>query len=77
MTRTDLDRTDFRAPRLYLTDRLKAGAAIELDRAAANYLRNVLRLKSGDRVRLFNGKDGEWQATLSTNGKRGLVMQVG
>ena len=77
MTRTDLGRTDFRAPRLYLVDRLKAGADIELDRAAANYLRNVLRLKSGDSVRLFNGKDGEWRATLSTNGKRALVVQVG
>ena len=30
----------------------------------AHYLRNVMRKAAGDRVRVFNGRDGDWLATL-------------
>ena len=55
---------DFRSPRLHVTGALKARAEITLEKSQAHYLRNVLRLKAGDGVLVFNGKDGEWQATL-------------
>jgi 16S rRNA (uracil1498-N3)-methyltransferase len=70
-------RTDFRSPRLYVEYRLKAGAAIELDREAANYLRNVLRVKDGEAVLLFNGRDGEWRCKLTASGKRVLKATIG
>jgi len=70
-------RYDFRQPRLYLDTRLAAGVRVELDRDPVNYLRNVLRLASGDGILLFNGRDGEWQATLSASGKRALMAVVG
>jgi 16S rRNA (uracil1498-N3)-methyltransferase len=63
-------RYDFRQPRLYVDHPLRAGAEVALDRNAANYLRNVLRLKGGDGVIVFNGRDGEWQAALAAAGKR-------
>ena len=66
-------RYDFRAPRLFVEDRLKASAVLELERDAANYLRNVLRLKDGDTVLMFNGRDGEWRCVLSASGKRALT----
>jgi 16S rRNA (uracil1498-N3)-methyltransferase len=69
-------RYDFRQPRLYLDVPLQAGGEVPLDRDAANYLRNVLRLKSGDGVLAFNGRDGEWQATLAADGKR-LALAIG
>jgi 16S rRNA (uracil1498-N3)-methyltransferase len=56
--------TDFRSPRLYVDASLTAGGQVPLDRNQANYLGNVLRLGSGDRVLVFNGRDGEWQATI-------------
>ena len=56
---------DFRSPRLYLDAPLAAGAELPLDRAQAHYLTTVLRLKSGDGVLVFNGRDGEWSAALS------------
>ena len=43
--------------------RSPAGSEVALDRDQANYLLNVLRLKRGDAVLLFNGRDGEWQAS--------------
>lgn len=55
---------DFRSPRLFVDAGLAAGAKIALDRAQVHYLTHVLRLKSGDRVLVFNGRDGEWAAQL-------------
>lgn len=56
---------DIRSPRLFVDAPLAAGAGIALDRDQANYLGNVLRLAAGDTVLLFNGRDGEWRATLA------------
>ena len=64
-----LPQYDFKSPRLHVAGALKAGAEVTLEKPQAHYLRNVLRLKAGDGVLAFNGKDGEWQATLA-DGKR-------
>jgi len=72
-----MPRYDFRQPRLYLDEPLAAGAEIVLGRDAANYLRNVLRLKAGDGILLFNGRDGEWRASLAADRKRSLAVEVG
>src|ERR1700729_2746176 len=56
---------DFRAPRLFVDATLATGATVALERDQSNYLGNVLRLKSGDGILVFNGRDGEWQASLS------------
>ncbi len=61
-----MPRLDFRTPRLFVDLPLKASAVIDLDRNQANYLSNVLRLGAGDRVLVFNGRDGEWAARLGT-----------
>jgi 16S rRNA (uracil1498-N3)-methyltransferase len=65
-----LARYDFRTPRLHVEDALAAGAEVTLNKPQAHYLRNVLRLKPGDAVLTFNGRDGEWHAVLSAAGKR-------
>jgi 16S rRNA (uracil1498-N3)-methyltransferase len=69
-------RYDFRTPRLYLDQPLVPGANIALDAAQANYLGNVLRLETGDPVLVFNGRGGEWRATLAGAGKRRLMLTV-
>ena len=56
---------DFKSPRLYVDAPLVAGVAVPLDRDQGNYLGNVLRLTMGDRVLVFNGRDGEWQAVIA------------
>ncbi len=72
-----MPRYDFRSPRLHTDAALARGGAIKLDRDPANYLLNVLRLKGGDAVLLFNGRDGEWRATLEVAGKRAVSLLVG
>jgi 16S rRNA (uracil1498-N3)-methyltransferase len=63
-------RYDFRSPRLYVDAPLAPGAELTLDKAQANYLVNVLRLKPNDAVLVFNTRDGEWRARLAGTGKR-------
>jgi len=67
---------DFRSPRLYVEASLGSGQALGLEPAQANYLRNVLRLKAGAPVLVFNGHDGEWRATLIDAGKRALALDI-
>jgi len=56
---------DFRKPRLFVDTALESGAAVVLERDQSNYLGNVLRLKAGDSVLVFNGRDGEWLASIT------------
>jgi 16S rRNA (uracil1498-N3)-methyltransferase len=60
-----MPRADFRTPRLYVDAALASGASITLVPDQSNYLGNVLRLKSGDAVLAFNGRDGEWRAVIA------------
>jgi 16S rRNA (uracil1498-N3)-methyltransferase len=55
---------DFRAPRLFVDAPLAAGAAVSLGREQSNYLGNVLRLSAGNAILVFNGRDGEWRASI-------------
>jgi 16S rRNA (uracil1498-N3)-methyltransferase len=55
---------DFSAPRLFVDAPLGEGQAVPLERDQSNYLGNVLRLAAGDKVLVFNGRDGEWQAEI-------------
>jgi 16S rRNA (uracil1498-N3)-methyltransferase len=56
---------DFRSPRLFVDAALAAGETVELGRDQSNYLGNVLRLAAGATILVFNGRDGEWQASIA------------
>jgi len=48
--------------RLFVDAELGEGAAVDLGRDQAHYLRAVLRLEAGALLLVFNGRDGEWLA---------------
>lgn len=68
---------DFAATRLFVDAPLGRGVSVALDRGQTNYLSNVLRLRAGDRIAVFNGRDGEWAATLSEAGRKALSLTIG
>jgi 16S rRNA (uracil1498-N3)-methyltransferase len=70
-------RTDFRTPRLYVPQDLAADAEVKLDPQQTNYLVNVLRLSAGAPVLLFNGRDGEFSASLDTSSRKAAAFAVG
>src|SRR6202023_1267109 len=55
---------DFRQPRLFVDAARAPGETVALERSQSNYLGNVLRLSAGDSILVFNGRDGEWQASI-------------
>ncbi len=67
---------DFRSPRLYVEAPLAAAGIVALESAQAHYLTTVLRLKSGAPVLVFNGRDGEWSATIEVQ-RRGASLRIG
>ncbi len=62
-------------PRLHLEAPLSAGGEIILSREQGHYLTGVLRLSSGDAVRAFNGRDGEWLAYLATVSRKAVSLR--
>ncbi len=68
---------DFRSPRLFVDAPLGEGHTVALERDQSNYLGNVLRLSAGDNVLVFNGRDGEWRASI-VGRKRpdGLTIEI-
>lgn len=63
-------------PRLYVDPPLSVGVAVGLDAGQANYLGNVLRLKEGGEVLLFDGVSGEWLARVVEVGKKCMILGV-
>src|SRR5438045_5453523 len=71
-----MSRSSPRTPRLYVDAALEDGASVALSPAQAHYLGNVLRLKTGDGVLVFNGRDGEWRGVLAGAGTRRLTLAL-
>src|SRR3954468_3098078 len=69
-----MSRYDFRTTRLFVEVPLAAGAMIPLERDQTNYLVNVMRMKPGAPVLVFNGRDGEWRAQLVQAGKKSFAL---
>jgi 16S rRNA (uracil1498-N3)-methyltransferase len=67
---------DFTKHRLYSEAPLETGAVLELARDQANYLLNVLRLRSGDSILVFNGRDGEWLCAIRAEGRKQASLEA-
>lgn len=63
--------------RLFVAASLEPGGAVTLDEGQSHYLLHVLRARPADRVLLFNGRDGEWQAEIRATSKRGVTAVIG
>jgi len=71
-----MKKASFKDTRLYVPDALSAGAHVTLSRTQTHYILHVMRLKTGDFVCLFNGRDGEWHATIAMNISREVEVMV-
>ena len=47
-------------PRIFTSSQLANGSSFSVDEKQGHYLGNVLRLENDAKIRIFNGKDGEW-----------------
>ncbi|MEM9168759.1 MAG: 16S rRNA (uracil(1498)-N(3))-methyltransferase [Pseudomonadota bacterium] len=63
--------------RLFVDDALAAGARVALSADQSRYLRTVMRRGPGDALKIFNARDGEFDATLDTVGKKDAAAALG
>ena len=68
---------DFRTTRLYSDAPLADDAVVALDHGQSHYLTRVLRLKDGQEILVFNGRDGEWRAALEGGARQAALRIVG
>ncbi|RYD56721.1 MAG: 16S rRNA (uracil(1498)-N(3))-methyltransferase [Sphingomonadales bacterium] len=62
-------------PRLFVETELSEGP-LRIDGPQAHYLVQVMRIKAGDPVKLFDDRTGEWLGVAAGVGKRDLVLDV-
>ncbi|MCZ8182343.1 MAG: 16S rRNA (uracil(1498)-N(3))-methyltransferase [Beijerinckiaceae bacterium] len=67
-------RYEFATHRLHVPADLAPDATVPLEPGALNYLLNVLRMEEGARLLVFNGRDGEWEATLRKPTRKTAVL---
>lgn len=63
-------------PRLFVRTALGKNASVELDAGQANYLGNVMRLRIGSELLVFDGQSGEWLARIAEAGKKRMALSV-
>lgn len=66
-----------RTPRIYTPQPLEEHSSIELVASAAHYIANVLRMKPGRELILFNGKGGEYHGSLDRVSKKSVTVVIG
>lgn len=62
--------------RLYISDTLSEEAYIHLPEEQSHYLRHVMRMREGETINLFNGRDGEWIAEIAILNKKTTSIRV-
>ena len=66
-----------RIPRIYTTSELQTSKEVCLDTNACKHIKDVLRLKPGDMIVLFNGDGSDYQSEIKTATKKQITAFVG
>ena len=62
--------------RLYFAKELKANLLSNLSNGQSHYIKNVMRLKPGDTISLFNSMNGEWSVKIVNHNKENTEFKV-
>ena len=62
--------------RIYLDKKLNLDLDFILEKEDAHYLMNVMRLREGDNVFLFNSKDGEFKGEIISSDKKNTKIKL-
>jgi 16S rRNA (uracil1498-N3)-methyltransferase len=62
--------------RIFVPAPLEAGAAVTLQDDAARHVAQVLRMREGETLTLFNGEGGEYEATIESVERRAVQVRL-
>lgn len=65
-----------RIPRIYHSTELKVDTLVQLEEQAAAHVGRVLRMQVGDKVTLFNGQGGQYEAVIEAANKKNVSVKV-
>ena len=66
-----------RIPRVYTRQDLASGATVTVTGQTARHITQVLRLRAGARLRIFNGDGNEYSATFIRAGRSEITLDIG
>lgn len=69
-------RANYKMQRLFIDAALATDATVETTREQAHYLLNVLRMREGAALLVFNGRDGEWRAEIAGTGRKSARLRI-
>lgn len=64
-------------PRIFINQALQTGLDITLEDRQAHHLLNVLRVRNGDAVCLFNGQGGEYPSRVIDTQRHAVTINIG
>ena len=65
-----------RVPRIYEPGPLSSHALLDLSEDGANHIGRVLRMQAGQELVLFDGRGGQYPATIQAVGKKQVTVQL-
>lgn len=65
-----------RIPRIYTHQQLTTGEQLALEESTSHHLSKVLRMQAGRKLVLFNGKGGEFAATIVEVTKKQVIVNI-
>lgn len=69
-------RANYKLQRLFINEPLSFHKKLPLTQTQSHYLKNVLRMKEGDILLVFNGSDGEWRAKIAETTKKAVILEL-
>ena len=62
--------------RLYVDMAYEAGEILHLEPAQSHFLAHVMRAREGDMIAVFNGRDGQWNASVASIAKKQVTLRL-
>ena len=62
--------------RIYVDKSLSSNLMIYIKNKQHHFLKNVLRVKTNDKINIFNGSNGEWESTIISINRENIVLRV-
>lgn len=62
--------------RIYVNEKLAENLTLEINDESSHYLKNVLRLKIGNKFRIFNSFNGEFLAEILSFTKKHIIIKI-
>lgn len=69
-------RANYKMQRLFVEGGLSGDGTVALSAQQSHYLSNVMRMREGADVLVFNGRDGEWRAVIAAVSKKSVTLAL-